>query len=943
MRHLLNQLGEAGQAVWLDFVSRDFLNSGGLKKLIEEDGLTGVTSNPAIFEQAMGHGHDYDGSLHALLGRTDLGVAELYERLAIEDIKVAADTLRPVYDRLDARDGYVSLEVSPYLAHDTEATLAQARRLWAAVDRPNLMIKVPGTQAGVPAIRQLIEEGMNVNITLLFSREAYWKVAEAYIDGIEARLAAGHDITRIASVASFFISRIDTRIDQKIDARLAADDSQAGALAALKGRVAIANAKLAYQDYLELIGSHRWQKLAERGAHPQRLLWASTGAKNPEYRATLYVDELIAGYTVNTMPPKTMAHFRESGSVSMSLTTDLSGAKHILTEANRLDLDLAGVTRDLLDDGVSQFEQASDTLLAAIGAKRIAFLDKRLNSIRYTLPDDLQKDLEHKLEHARHGGWARRLWAGDAGLWTGRDEAKWLGWLAAGQGRQVDIESLTRFVEAVQQDGYTDVVLLGMGGSSLGPEVLAQTLGKVWHGLSLHVLDSTDPAQIASVADRIELARSLFIVSSKSGSTLEPEILNTYFMAAMERAVGGQEASQHFVAVTDPGSKLDTLAKQQGYRAIFHGDPSIGGRYAVLSVFGMVPLALMGHDVGAFLNATQPMVLAAGADAPPAVNPGVYLGLVLGAAVQAGRDKVTIFASPELASMGSWLEQLLAESTGKLGHGIVPVDLEPISAPAAYGNDRLFVHLRLAGVSESEFDKQVEALAKSGHPVVHITLASPQLIGQEFFRWEVATAIASAVLGINPFDQPDVEASKLKTRALTDACEESGSLTPETALYDDGTLAFYGDASLKGDGHAQQIISNHLDRLKPGDYAGVLAYIERNLAHEAILITLRRILRDRKRVATVSGFGPRFLHSTGQAYKGGPNSGVFLQITADPVRDLAIPGRKISFGQVEAAQAQGDLEVLAERGRRYLRIHIKGGDIETGLRHIVQMFVTSIS
>jgi len=943
MSQRLRQLSEAGQAVWLDFVSREFLNSGGLKKLIADDGLSGVTSNPAIFEKAMGHGQDYDASLHALLAQGDLSAAELYEHLAIEDIQAAADTLRPVYDRLAAQDGYVSLEVSPYLAHDTDATLAQARRLWTTVDRPNLMVKVPATQEGIPAIRQLIEEGINVNITLLFSREVYLKVAEAYLEGLEARLAAGHDISRIASVASFFVSRIDSQIDQKIEARLAADDVQAGALTALKGRVAIANAKLAYQGYLDLIDSPRWQKLAAQGAHPQRLLWASTGTKNPDYSATLYIDELIAADTVNTMPPKTMGSFRDSGTVEMTLTAEIADAKHVLTEANRLDLDLAGVTRDLLDDGVRQFADAFDALLGAIAAKRIAYLDENLNSTHYALPEALQKSVEHSLEHARSAGWSRRLWAGDAGMWTGRDEAKWLGWLAAGQGRQVDMAALAQLVQAVQHDGYTDAVLLGMGGSSLGPEVLALTLGRSGAGLNLHVLDSSDPAQIAAVEGRIELGRTLFIVSSKSGSTLEPEILNAYFLAATAKAVGERDAGRHFIAVTDPGSKLDELARRQDYRAIFHGDPAIGGRYSVLSVFGMVPLALTGQDVAAFFAATQPMVLAAGPDAPPAINPGVYLGVVLGAAVQAGHDKVTIFSSPELASIGSWLEQLLAESTGKLGHGIIPVDLEPIGAPSAYGHDRLFVYMRLAGAAESEFDKQVEALAQAGHPVVRITLASPQLIGQEFFRWEVATAIAGAVIGIDPFDQPDVEASKLKTRALTDAYEKSGSLAPETPFYEDGMLAFYGDATLQGDSTVREIIAHHLDRLKPGDYAAVLAYIERNLTHEAILITLRRVLRDRKRVATVGGFGPRFLHSTGQAYKGGPNTGVFLQITADALHDLAIPGRKISFGTVEAAQARGDLEVLAERGRRYLRIHIKGGDIETGLRHLVQSLVTSIS
>jgi len=945
MSNMLRQLSEAGQAVWLDFVSREFLTSGGLKKHIEEDGLTGVTSNPSIFEKAMGHGSDYDASLQAVLSRADTGVVDLYERLAIEDIQAAADALRPVYDRLAAKDGYISFEVAPYLANDTAATLAEARRLWAAVDKPNLMVKVPGTDAGVPAIRQLIEEGININVTLLFSREAYRKVAEAYMAGLEARVKAGKDVSRMASVASFFVSRIDAQIDKKIDSKLAAaTPADQQTLKALKGKVAVANAKLAYQDYLELSGSPRWKKLAEHGAHPQRLLWASTGTKNPDYPDTLYVDELIAANTVNTMPPKTMDAFREHGKVAETLAARVDEAKKVLADAERLGLDLADVTHELVIDGARQFADAADALLAAVGAKRIAFLGERLNEVHYDLPDTLKKSVEQSLDRARSEGWGRRLWAGDASLWTGGDEAKWLGWLPAGQGKQVDAAAVAQLLKALRADGYTDAVLLGMGGSSLGPEVLEKTLGvSKQGGLTLHVLDSSDPAQIAQIESKVDFSRTVFIVSSKSGATLEPEILNAYFLAAAEKAVGEKEAAKHFVAVTDPGSKLDALAKQRRYRAIFHGDPAIGGRYSVLSVFGMVPLGVMGHDVSAFFDATQPMVRACDAGSPPAINPGVYLGVVLGESVKAGRDKVTVFASPSLASTGSWLEQLLAESTGKQGKGIVPVDLEPIGKPVVYGSDRLFAYLRAEGDAAGELDRQVDALAKAGHPVVRITLKNLALIGQEFFRWELATAIAGSVIGIDPFDQPDVEASKLKTRALTDAFEKSGKLAPETAFAEDGPLAFYGDAALKSDGTAQGIIAAHLARLHPGDYAAVLAYIERNSSHQTIITELRKTLRDEKHVATVGGFGPRFLHSTGQAYKGGPNTGVFLQITADPAHDLAIPGRAISFGVVEAAQARGDLEVLAERKRRYLRVHIKGGDIEGGLKHIVKALVASIT
>ncbi|TWI52307.1 transaldolase [Pseudomonas duriflava] len=938
----LRQLSLAGQAVWLDFVSREFLRKGELQKLIEQDGLTGVTSNPSIFEKAMGHGTDYDASLERFLNQGDAEPVDVYEYLAVEDIQKAAEILRPVYNHLDGKDGYVSLEVSPYLALDTEATLAEARRLWQAVGRSNLMVKVPGTQAGAAAIQQLIAEGINVNVTLLFSRESYRAVAEAYMAGLEARVQAGQDITRLASVASFFISRIDAEIDKKIDQRLQAGAGEdEAALKALKGRVAIANAKLAYADYQAMIRSERWQALAAKGAQPQRLLWASTGTKNPDYPDTLYVDELIGLNTVNTMPPATMDAFRDHGTVQQTITQDLDEAKAVLESVERLGLDLPGITNGLVSSGAQLFADAADNLLGAVGAKRIALLKGNLNHVEYALPADLEQAVEQGLDKARKEGWSRRLWQRDASLWTNQDEAQWGGWLTAAQGSHIDTTALVILSESLKAEGYTDVVLLGMGGSSLGPEVLANTLGTTPEGLRLHVLDSTDPAQIARVRQAVDLAHTLFLVSSKSGSTLEPEILNAYFFELASQALGHEQATLNFIAITDPGSKLEASAKAQGYRTLFYGDPTIGGRYSVLSAFGVVPLSLLGHDVDSFFEILRPMVLSCGPSAPPSINPGVHLGVVLGTAAQTGRDKLTLLASPKIASMGAWLEQLLAESTGKQGKGIIPVDLEPLMAPSQYGHDRLFVYIRVDG-DNSALDGQVDALEQAGQPVIRISLMRPDLIGQEFFRWEVATAIAGAVLEINPFDQPDVEASKIKTRALTDEYEKSGQLSTDKPFYSEDTLAFYSDIPLDGES-GEAILKAHFARLQPGDYAAMLAYMERNPAHETLLTRIRVLLRDRYRVATVGGFGPRFLHSTGQAYKGGPNNGVFLQITAEPEQDLPIPGRRVSFGVVEAAQAQGDLSVLAERGRRHLRIHIQHGNSEAGLQRIVQLVEAAIA
>ena len=920
MTRRLVDLNAAGQAVWFDFIERPFLNAGGLRKLIAEDGLTGVTSNPSIFGKAMAAGEAYDEGFDEFLAKADASVVDTYEAQAIRDIKAAADDLRGTYDELGGKDGYVSLEVSPYLANHTDTTIAEARRLWAAVDRPNLMVKVPGTKAGTPAIRQLIEDGLNINVTLLFSQDAYSAVAEAFMAGLEARVAKGLPIDRIASVASFFVSRIDSAIDKAIDARLEAGDKEAEALKAVRGKVAIANAKLAYVRYQEMIASPRWQALADKGAMPQRLLWASTGTKDPDYPDTLYVDTLIGPDTVNTMPPKTMDAFRDHGTVHQTITQDVDAARHVLAETDRLGLDLDAVTADLVEDGVRQFADAADALLGVVAGKRTAFLGDRLNGFSAVLPDDLAKAVEARLEKARADAWSRRLWQGDATLWTGKDEAKWLGWLAAAKGEQVDEGKLAKLAEAAKS--YDAAVLLGMGGSSLGPEVLALILGSADGTPKLHVLDTTDPGQIATVAAAIDPEKTLFIVSSKSGSTMEPELLRAYFFD-----LAGQQGD-HFVAVTDPGSKLEAAAKDKNFAFVFPGDPAIGGRYSVLSAFGMVPAAAMGIDVPAFYQATAPMVFACGPDAPPEANPGVRLGAILGEAVLAGRDKLTIAATPGLAPLGAWLEQLLAESTGKQGTGIVPVDLEPLGVPDVYESDRVFAHFQLAGEQDAELEAKLQALSDAGHPVLSIKVASRELIGQEFVRWEVATAIAGAVIGINPFDQPDVEDAKVATRKLVDAYEQSGALEPETPLFENDAFAIFApDGAQPGTGDAQALASNLFAQLEFGSYFGILAYIERNSEHEAAIERMRVAVRDARKVATVAGFGPRFLHSTGQAYKGGPVTGVFLEITRTPEPDLAIPGHRASFGTVQLAQARGDLDVLAERGQKVLRVHLKTGDM----------------
>ncbi len=937
----LKELLKYGQSVWLDYIRRNLITTGELKRLIAEDGLRGMTSNPSIFEKAIAGSTDYTDFLNSLKGKTDLDAKARYELLAIRDIQDATDLMRPVYDSAKCKDGFVSLEVSPYLANDTQGTIAEARRLWKAVGRDNVMIKVPGTPEGLPAIEQLVSEGMNINVTLLFAQEVYEEVAEAYIAGLEKYAASGGDLSRVASVASFFISRIDTLIDSIINDKLKAtnDPAQQTLLKSILGKVAIANGKLTYQKYLKIFSGPRWEALAEKGAQTQRVLWASTSTKNPNYRDVLYVEELIGKDTVNTIPPATFDAFRDHGKLRESLTENIEAAHETMEALAKAGINIKDVTDKLTKDGVKLFADAFDQLLAAVEKSSSNPVAPRVSRQTYTLPQDLAASVKIAKDDWRANGKVRRLWQRDAALWTGTDEAEWLGWLGITEDQLAQHDNLRKVAEDAKSGGFSSILLLGMGGSSLCPEVLRLTYGKIAGYPDLHVLDSTDPAQIKSFEDKIDVAKTLFIVSSKSGSTLEPNIFKQFFFERVKEAIGEDKAGSRFIAITDPGSKMQKVAEADKFRHIFYGLPSIGGRYSALSNFGMVPGAVMGMDSKKFLERTEEMVQACASCVPVEENPGVVLGLILGCAAKAGRDKVTIITSPAISDLGAWLEQLIAESTGKQGKGIIPVDREVIGAPEVYGSDRVFAYLRLESEPEKEQDAKVSALEKAGHPVVRISLTDTYDLGQEFFRWEIATAVAGSIIGINPFNQPDVEASKIVTRNLTNEYEKNGSLPSEKPILDDkGTKLFTDDRNAaelaKAAGFEKSLVAYlkaHLGRIKAGDYFALLAYIQMDEEHEQQLQAMRHAVRDKKHVATCLGFGPRFLHSTGQAYKGGPNSGVFLQLTCDDAKDLPVPGQKYTFGIVKAAQARGDFQVLAERGRRALRVHL-GADLAAGLR-----------
>ena len=561
-----------------------------------------------------------------------------------------------------------------------------------------------------------------------------------------------------------------------------------------------------------------------------------------------------------------------------------------------------------------------------------------MSRLKTSLPESLATTVKATIADWQSRGTIRRLWQRDATLWSGSDEANWLGWLDVVDEQVAQHDQLAKLAKEVRGRGFEHVLLLGMGGSSLCPEVLRMTFGRIPQFPTVHVLDSTDPAQVKSFEHQIDIPKTLFIVSSKSGSTLEPNIFKQYFFERTKQAVGGVKVGSQFIAITDPGSKMQQVAEADHFLHVFFGRPSIGGRYSALSNFGMVPAAVMGLDTKKFLARAAEMVRACGAEAAVEENPGVVLGIILGAAANSGRDKVTIITSPGISDLGAWLEQLLAESTGKVGKGIIPVDRETLTTPEVYSSDRVFVYVKLESGADADQDAKVAAIEKAGHPVVRITMADTYDLGAEFFRWEIATAVAGSLIGINAFNQPDVEASKIATRDLTSAYEKTGSLPAETPVVEDAGVKLFTDEknaaelakAAGGDQSLAGYLKAHLARIKTGDYFAILGYIQMNAEHEDSLQGLRHLVRDKKRVATCLGFGPRFLHSTGQAYKGGPNSGVFLQITCDDAVELPVPGQKYTFGIVKAAQARGDFQVLADRGRRALRVHL-GSNLKAGL------------
>ena len=902
MSNPLVELAKAGQSVWYDQMERKLLTTGRLKQMIDEDDLRGLTSNPTIFEKAIAGSDDYDQQLRQLAAANKNAV-EIFDELALDDIGHAADVFRPVYDRCGGNDGFVSIEVSPLLAKDTAGTIAEAKRLFGRLSRPNVMVKIPATAEGLPAIEESIANGININITLIFSNDVYAQVMEAYIRGLERRAEAGQPIDRIRSVASFFVSRIDTKADGAMEAKGETE---------LLGQIAIANAKVAYQLWKKTFSGDRWAKLKAKGAAVQRPLWASTGTKNKKYSDVLYIESLIAPQTVNTVPPATYDAFKDHGKVRVTIEDDLDGAYTALRKFEEKGFSLKAICDQLTEEGVKSFDASFDSLMMTIEARRDAvtrgLIDRESAHLGASQPvvDEAAKRVEKEK-------FVDRVWAKDATLWK-NDEAhkkiigNALGWLTVPELMQTQISQLRAFAEAAKHD-FDDVVVLGMGGSSLCSEVTRRLFGNKPGYPKLNVLDSTVPEAVRNLEQSINLQRTLFIVASKSGTTTEPIMFHRYFY---DRVGNGN----NFIAVTDPDTQLVRDAQRDGFRHVFINPPDIGGRYSALSLFGLVPAAVAGYDVETLVDrAVHAAHVAHVAD--PKKNPAAMLGTILGALANHGRDKLTLITPAPLDTLGLWIEQLIAESTGKEGKGILPVAGEPLLKAADYGKDRVFVCVRLRG---SDDVAKLKELTDAGHPVVDLVLNDAEDLGEIFFTWEFATAIAGALLGIDAFDQPNVQESKDNTKRLLEEYKASGKLN-------DPDLVPVADAADK--------VAALLAGAKPGDYVALTEYVAPSAQRDQVIAKIRETIARELHVATTTGYGPRFLHSTGQLHKGGGANGIFIQMvgTSD---DIAIPGEKFSFGTLARAQAIGDYESLKSRGRRAIRIDL-GQDIDGGLARLADV------
>ena len=911
-------LQEKGQSIWLDNIDRELIDNGWFAEKINKRIIVGVTSNPSIFQKSIATGTAYSQDIQTM-SWGGLDSKEVLERLVVQDIQTVADMLAPVYEESERKDGYVNLEVDPFLANDTEKTIEDAKRLWSLVGRENLMIKIPGTPEGIPAIRTLIAAGINVNITLLFSTQRYLEVIDAYYSGLEERLEKQLSIENIFSFASFFISRMDVMVE-----KLAVDKNLKGqALDEYRenvfGKIGIQNARDAYAAFEDSLNSVRFKELEKAGANIQRPLWASTGTKNSAFSDILYVEEMMLPNTVNTVPPATLKAWLDHGDVNLAEKSDYSAtfekSKLILT---KIGIDIEKVFSDLEDEGVQKFKSAQASL------NKTTKKECKRNKAQISFPANT---VSKRLDLMDENDFCNRFYKPDVNLFTDNSEEEEevfhrMGWIDAPIASKEIIPEIEQILKNALQEGFTHAVVLGMGGSSLAPEVFSEVFRDLHDdehpGLDLSILDSTDPEQIQQKTDTVPLKKTLFIASSKSGTTVEMKSLVAYYMDRLKQA-GVEHLGKHFMCITDPGTALEEFGKEKDFRAIINADPNVGGRYSALIAFGLVPAILAGIDGEKLLANAQAMRQKCSKCKPLRENPAFVLAAILAESTEKGMDKLTILADDRYVSVGSWLEQLVAESSGKNGKGLVPINDEPISEATNYSKDRIFYYLR----DEGNYDDLAGSLQENGHTVLVSQLEHGYALAGEMYKWEVTIAAFCCFIGVNPFNQPNVQASKALAIKMLETFKTSSSGADNNVVFENDDLILFASPGV----FDEKVGSDHLldSFLKPAknDYLAINAFLPRLSDYKGLLRELRTELVNKYSVPVTLGFGPRFLHSTGQLHKGGKNNGLFLMLTQKSGTNLDIPGEGISFSTLEKAQAMGDMQALEAHDRRVVRVHFK--------------------
>lgn len=909
----LRSLEILGQSIWYDNIQRGMLKNGQVSEMISKGEIKGITSNPSIFQNAIVNSSEYDIQLQTLAW-SGIDAEEIFWNMAVDDVQQAADLFIDLYERTNKQDGYVSLEVSPHLAHDAEATINAALSLWKLVDRPNLMVKVPATPEGILAVRRLIRLGINVNVTLIFGIERYREVIESYIAGLEDRIADGNPVNNVTSVASLFVSRIDTKIDALLNKVNLSPDKYNN----LAGKSAIFNSRLAYQVFLEECKKPRFEKLSLQGAQLQRPLWASTSTKNPDYRDVMYVEQLIGKNTVNTVPPATLTAFLEHGIVNETINNDLEQIEKHFSSLNSIGISISEVTQSLEDEGVKAFIDAFNNLLAVIENRKM----NEVSRVR-----DLTTVIKERVKLLEQSHFVSRLFRHDPTLWTNsvveqKEITQRMDWLEAPWNINLVKDQIVGLKEEFLDEGITNALVLGMGGSSLAPEVFSIIQSKQSKdessGLAVTILDSTHPDEVLVAEKNNPINKTLFIVSSKSGTTGEINAFFQYFYESTRKEMG-DKAGSHFIAITDPDTKLAQLAKEKGFRRIITANPMVGGRNSALTAFGIVPAYLAGIDIDQLMQKTHYFGRWFKSQ-QVAKNPGVLLGAMLGEAAIHGMDKLTILADEEWNAFAAWMEQLIAESSGKNGKGILPIAEEPLLEPKKLHKDRLFVYLRKKGL----LDTYVEELNQLKFPVIVQNVNSMPDLAYQFYLWEVATATACSILGVNSFDQPNVQDAKTRTLAGIESYRKTGQFVISPVKVKADRFSIFSNLDIVFTENCTPIkaITEFLSRFQTDNcYLAINAFIPRNEANIKTLNGLRLDIQREFGIATTLGFGPRYLHSTGQFHKGGSNNGIFIILTNTPEVDIQIPGEGISFGNFCLAQALGDDAALIAHGRKTLRIH----------------------